>query len=411
MQEDLEHIDLIDKYLSGTLNPAEKEKVETLLLNDSDFAKEVAVYKKIYEGIKQREENNLKKRLGSYFKEFNEDQSIINDQKPKGKYRKLIRYSGAIAACLLIGGALLFFNNYEKTRKNAKPSIVDVDTTAVKKTDSIFDFNKEKLAEEEKQDKPKSHKIPDDNLVNQNNSNKTQKKDSILLPNNIEDAQLAFGGYKTLPSNAVRSYVYLKFLSYTFDDGILKLYGDPLLGRLDLLSLRLIKNKEEDYVFRFKNKYYPIEETLRRKQLLEAKEETDNNGFSTLFKKIPKINPTQEEVMIEVVGVESTSTNLSNLIVRFKSDEGIDKTYFFNKNEENLELIINANLDQEKAKVYKIAEDSEDYYFLVQGNDIYELDTKAKEPMPLSAVDITTNKLARLFIGRKPIKTVVYKTE
>ena len=64
MEEDLEHIDLIDKYLSGTLSAVEKDKVEELLRNDADFAKELQVYKQLYRGIKQNGKTALKQPLG-----------------------------------------------------------------------------------------------------------------------------------------------------------------------------------------------------------------------------------------------------------------------------------------------------------------------------------------------------------
>tara|TARA_R110000764_G_scaffold181620_3_gene267597 strand:+ start:1268 stop:2485 length:1218 start_codon:yes stop_codon:yes gene_type:complete len=403
MQEDLRHIELIDKYLRGRLNPSEKDRVDDLLLNDSEFVKEVAVYRKIYEGIAQTEKTDLKKRLGGYFEDYKNDQKIAITNKPKGRYRKLYTYGGAIAACLVIGAAILFLNKYEATISNPRPNIVDVDTTnATKKTDSIFNFKEEELAEEPKQDKPEINEVPDDNLVNQD-----QKKDSIQLPSNIDDVQLAFGGYKTLPRNVIRSYTFLESLSYTFHSGVFKLYGDPLVGRLD--GLQIIKNEESKYLLSFKNKYYSIEETERRMRLREVKNTQDNNGLNTLFNKPKKLTPSQEEVSIAVVAIENTSVVLSDLIVRYDNEEVINQTYFFAKNEENLELFINADLDKEKAMVYRIRESGEIHYYLVQENQIYELNEKAKEPTPLVIVDITTNKLARLFIAREPIKTVVYK--
>lgn len=404
MQEDLKHIELIDKYLNGTLNPSEKEKVEKLLLNDPDFTKEVAVYKKIYEGITQKEEADLKKRLGSYFKEYEENQEIVTDNNPKGKYRRLFIYGGATAACLVIGGAILFFNNYDRTTSNPKTTIVDVDTTTIKKSDSIFDLNKEKLAEEQKQDEPRIDQVRDDNLVD-------QQKDSIQSPNNINDVQLALGGYRTLPSKSIRRYRYSKTLFYTFTEGTFTIYGDPLIGRLDLLSLKILKSEDSDYLLSFKNNYYTIEETERRIRLMKIDKKQGNRGFSTLFDKSPKLIPTQEEARIAVATIENSSFLLSGLVVRFEDGAVRDNTYFFNENKENLELIINADLDEEKARVYRIEESGQDHYYLVQENQIYALDEKVKEPKPLVVVDITTNKLARLFINREPVKKRVYIRE
>lgn len=401
MQEDLKHIELIDKYLNGTLSQSEKNQVEKLLVNDSDFAKEVAVYKKIYEGIAQKEETDLKKRLGSYFEEYEIDQKTVAGHRSKGKYRRMFIYGGALAACLVIGGAILFLSKYDGTISNLKPNTVDVDTTTIKKSDSIFHLNEEKLAEEEKQDKSRIDQSSDDNLVN-------QEKDSIQVPGNIDDERLALGGYKTLPPKAVRRYTYSKSLSYTFQNGVFKLYGDPLVGRLDLLSLRILKNRDSDYFLSFKNDYYNIEETQYKKLLLKIEDPKNNSGFGTLFSNFPKLTPSEEEIKISVASIENTSMVLSKLTVRFKEGAPKDKTYFFNKNEEHLELIINADLNIEKSRVYKIIESGQNYYYLVQENEIYALDEKVKEPTPLTLVEITTNKLARLFIDRESVKTVVY---
>ena len=59
--------------------------------------------------------------------------------------------------------------------------------------------------------------------------------------------------------------------------------------------------------------------------------------------------------------------------------------------------------------VYRVEEAGRYYYYLVQDSQIYALDEDAKDATPLVTVDITTNRLARLFITREPIKTVVYE--
>lgn len=413
MQEDLEHIDLIDKYLNGTLNALDKEKVEALLLSDSNFKREVAIYKKIYEGIKQKEETDLKQRLGGYFKEYQEDKKIVATQKPKGKYRQLYRYIGALAACLIIGGALFFIYKEDQIKIDPKPAIVDVDTTSVKNRDSIINLNEEKLVKEEVPKKSTIEQPPiNEGIANDEEKIESLEKDSILLPNfNIEDTQLALGGYKTLPSTSIRTYRYSKTLSYTFNKDTLKLYGDPLLGRLDVESLGLIKNKESGYVVNFKNSNYTLEKTIQKTPLIEAKDRSIGSGINGI-KGAPKksYKPSKEEVNIVIVGIQEISTSLSDLVVKFKGGEGVGNTYFFTKNDEQLELIINADLNKENAKVYKIQEAGQDYYYLVQENKTYALDKKAVAPRPLVLVDITRDKLARLFIERESIKrVVVYK--
>ena len=283
------------------------------------------------------------------------------------------------------------------------PKIVDIDTTSVKKRDSIINLSEEKLAKEEIQKKPTTEKpiikeAPiNEGIANDEKKVKTLEKDSLSLPNfNVEDTQLAFGGYKTLPATSIRSYRYSKTLSYTFNEDTLKLYGDPLLGRLDL---NLIKNKDSGYVVNFKNSNYTVEKTAQIKPLIKAKEKQKINGLIGVKK---SYKPTKEAVNIVIVGVHETSTILSDLVVKFKSNEGISKTYFFTKNDKQLELIINADLNKENARVYKIQEAGRDYYYLIQNNKIYALDEKATAPRPLVLVDITTNKFCLLYTSPSP---------
>ncbi|MEA1787271.1 hypothetical protein U1E44_14310 [Arenibacter sp. GZD96] len=410
MQEDLKHIELIDKYLRNALNPSEKVEVEKLLDNDSDFAKEVMIYEKIYEGITKKGETDLKNRLRNYYKEYNTNRETDTAHKPTGKYRRLFIYGGSIAACLIVGGAILFFNNNDPSASNTKPIVVDVDTTSTKKPDSIFDVKEEILVEETPKNDLKIDQVHDnDGLVNQENANEPKKEDSIQSLDIDNEVQLAFGGFKTLHSSAIRRYEYAKSLSYTFYDGVFKLYGDPLIGKLEALSLRIVKNGESGYFLKYKNDYYELHETEYRLELKRLVKKQDNQGVNTLFTTAPKLIPSKENVILEIVGVQKSSTELSELLVRIDTQRTIEKTYFFKKGQEHLELILNADLDQEEAKVYRIEEGGKYHYFLVQENQIYALDESSKRPTPLITVDITTNKLARLFMKREPIKTVVYK--
>ena len=81
MIEELKYIALIDKYLRGTLAPSEKDEVEELMHHNPDFAKEVRVYEKIYEGITKKEKAELKNRLRKYYKEYQENQEFSHKQR------------------------------------------------------------------------------------------------------------------------------------------------------------------------------------------------------------------------------------------------------------------------------------------------------------------------------------------
>ncbi len=414
MQEDLKYIELIDKYLSGTLNPSEKEWVDNLLLNDSKFVKEVAVYKKIYEGIERKEEADLKKRLGSYFEVYEKDQKVVIANIPKGKYRRLFTFGSAIAACLIIGGSILFFstNKDQDSNLNRLPGVVDLDTITFKKNDSLKNPREDKqITQEELPNKIKDENKPNEGLVNDDEKQNIERKDSTVYQNNIDNTQLALGGFKTLLPNSVREYSYSKLLLYTFKDDEVKIYGDPLMSRLDLLSIQILKNEKLEYLLNFKNEYYLIKKTGHINKLLKVKEEKKNTGFSTFFSKKPKLTPTQEEVSIKLVGVSESSHVLQDLNVNYMFQAIQNETYFFNEKGNGLELILNANLNPKSAKVFKIREEEKNYYYLIQESSVYELDANVKEPKPLIPVDVKTNKLARLFIEREPVKVSVYKLD
>ena len=86
MREELRHIDLIDKHLTGHLNDDEKSEVERLLAEDKEFAKELEVYKKIYTGIESKEDQKLRAKLDLLYAEYR----ASGEQKPKGLVTTLL---------------------------------------------------------------------------------------------------------------------------------------------------------------------------------------------------------------------------------------------------------------------------------------------------------------------------------
>lgn len=63
MSETLKHIELIESYSEGRLNPEEKMEFEKRLVNDKELRDEVDLYKEIVEAIKVAGEENLKAKL------------------------------------------------------------------------------------------------------------------------------------------------------------------------------------------------------------------------------------------------------------------------------------------------------------------------------------------------------------
>lgn len=400
MQEELKNIDLIDKYLRNTLSPLEKDRVEELLLNNPDFVKEVEVYKQIYKGIALKEEEELKQRLDNYFKEFQQ-----KEENPKGKYRRLFQFTGAVAAVFIVGVMLFFFNkpNRVDPGSTTDPGIVKTDT--IKKNDSITNTQKERIAEEEQKKIQKYPQDREDNIANDEEKNNEKLKDIVIE----DDIQLALVGFETLPKESVREYNFQKTLSYTFNDKVFKLYGDPLISRLELSSIQIIESEDFGYLLKFQNKNYSIEKTSRRKRLKPISLEDQNNVADSFFNNNRDLKKSENSILIETPGVYQSSRFVTNLKVYFDSKSKVDRTYFSNQKEEGLEFVISANFDIKKAKVFRIKQDSKEFYYLVHENEIYELKEDAKESSPLIQLDIKTNKLARLFIERQPIISFIYK--
>lgn len=403
MEEDLRHIDLIDKYLSNSLTNSEVEMVEKRIAEDASFAKELEIYKQIYKGIKQQGDTALKERLTTYYNNYKEE----NESKTnKGYYRKLVVFGSGIAACVLIGFLLFFYyrnDGQNPVFKDVNPIIVDIDTVQSNSTDTIeTPINEDRLVQKEKRRQTKKENQVDEELVNQEVL-KDKPKDTVLLDNVNNDTQLAFGGFTPLPPESVRTIEYPLPLRYTFDGDKLTLFGDPLLSKL---QLELIKNKEKEYVLFYKSKYFSIDKTAGIKRLEELR--TDSYFGNSLLKTKPKLNPSKERLNIVLEDITRFSGKSKNLKVNYDSESSSD-TYFFNETDNTLELIINSNLNPETAKVYEVKEKTRLRYFLVEDTMIYELDVHAKEAKPLKQVEITKNKMARLFMEKASFETTVYK--
>ncbi|UII81656.1 hypothetical protein [Flagellimonas sp. CMM7] len=403
MEEDLRHIDLIDKYLSNSLTSSEVEMVEKRIAEDASFAKELEIYKQIYKGIEQQGDTALKERLASYYNSYKEE----NESKTnKGRYHKLVVFGSGIAACVLIGLLLFFYYRNDGQNPNFKdinPTIVDIDTVQPNSKDTIESLiNEDRLVQEEKPEQINKENQVDEELVNQEVP-KDKPKDTVLPDNVNNDTQLAFGGFIPLPPESVRTIEYPLPLRYTFDGDKLTLFGDPLLSKL---QLELIKNKEKEYVLFYKSKYFSIDKTAGIKRLEELR--TDSSFGNSLLKLKPKLNPSEERLNIVLEDITRFSEKSKNLKVSYDSESSSD-AYFFDETDNTLELIINSNLNPETAKVYEVKEKTRRRYFLVEDTMIYELDVHAKEAKPLKQVEITKNKMARLFMEKASFETTVYK--
>lgn len=370
MKEDLKHIDLIDKYISGTLKGSEAITFKELFENDSDFKKEVEVYQEIYKTIESNEEEKFKKRLDTYYKDYLDE----NTNKPKGIYRKLVFISGIAATIVL---CVIGFNNWRATNIDSPPIkdpiIVnsEIDTT---KTDNSANEGKEVIVKEQ-------------------TKNKTPKTKEISPENSDYNTQLSIGGLKSLPQNAIRSIQYPISLMYTFDGKELTLLGNPAISGL---QLQLLKNQKEDYFLRYQNQYFHIKESKLKKRLEPASITVNETSI------------TEEQIKINLQGVDSISTPLSTFKISFTGKSNPTPSYIIEEKESELHLIFDGDLPIKKTNLFKIVESDKTTYFLRINTSVYAINIQANKPTYLKEVNVLSSKLTQLFRENRtlPPKTV-----
>jgi len=354
MNEELKHIDLIDKHLNGTLNTDEATNFEQLLQHDVNFRKEVAIYKKIYKRIEDKAAVNFKNRLNDYYKEYQN----VNLAKPNGIYKKLIIISSIAAA--IIFGIFLINNNIQEDQnplfKQSDPDVVDVE-------------DKDSIEYKEHIPKPINEGIAHE-----------ETKDTV---SHFEDnTQLSIGGLKHLPAELVRTIEYPITLQYTFNGGEIFLFGDPSIASL---QLQIVKNTKGHYFLKYRDRYYSIEKTTAKKPLQLA-----SNDYSV-------IEPTQEKIKIKLKGIEEVSNISKNIEASFTGNESLVPTYFFEKKDGLVHLVIDRDLELKISKVYSIHKGTKTSYFLKIGKKLFQLNSDVTKPTPLKEVYILTNKQTQLF--------------
>jgi TolA-binding protein len=95
------HIELFERYRNGDLSNSEFKEFEARLVYDSEFKGDYDHYEALEEGIKAHFRNKLKSKLQEMDKMM--DNSAIKRSHPK----RILIWSSAVAACLLIGVLVL----------------------------------------------------------------------------------------------------------------------------------------------------------------------------------------------------------------------------------------------------------------------------------------------------------------
>ena len=226
MDEELRHIDLIDKYLNQNLDAEEQQLFEQLLKNDPEFARELEIYRKLYRGIEQQGHQKLKTQLDQYYKEYKQ---VAPKAPPKRRQRSMWTRGLAVAASLALIALVVYYNQYWP----------DPGTGQV--TEDSLDISKDDSTQLKQQ--------PSEEQLTQGQSQQDQHS---------QEPTLSVGGVTYLSPASVRKMEYPSPLQYTFVEDTLTLLGDPLLPAL---SLQVLKAPDNRYFLKLKNQYFTLEVT------------------------------------------------------------------------------------------------------------------------------------------------------
>ncbi|WP_340200840.1 hypothetical protein [Ascidiimonas sp. W6] len=366
MEEDLEHIDLIDKYLNDVLSEDEQLTFEKLTKKSPSFRRDLEAYQQIYKGLEATKEDGLKARLPKYYEAFKQDKK---QKDRRGKVRQLVLVGISIAAIVVLGWFLIF--NQED--QNSFP-IVQPDDLPPKIE------NKDSIKREELK-KIKKNKDP---LVE-------KPKDTITKSTfpKAEETVLSLGGMIPLAKDNVKSVIYPSMLSYIFNGKQLQLYGDPLIPALRIKVGRTTKGA---YVLQLKNDYYSIEINEQKTPLRPS-----NLNF------IPGTTP-QEEIEIVIKDIREESNRLSNLKVFVKKEKEAGVFYRFEKQEDKTVLAINGDLNMKSTLVWQLDYKGKSTYYLQLEDKLYQLFEDSTEFIPLIPLDLLKSDKTKLFRNRTPIK-------
>jgi hypothetical protein len=368
MREELRHIDLIDKHLTGRLNDDEKREVERLLDEDEEFVKELEIFKQIYKGIEWKEDVKLRAKLDLLYADYKESR----EQKPKGLYRRLIIYSGAAAACIILGTLFyLFRSKGEGPIINDTPHVVDADSIQKQAEDSV--------------------------ILKKNNTQITDKEDlseDEWDGNPQDEIQFAFSDGKSVPAESIRMVKQPSPLSYSFDGQQLVLYGDSGISGL---QLQIGKDEAGEYYLKYGDKLFNLTTSSERNQLKEVQE-----GYT--FGEVQ-----DENVQVKVMPLMENSLPYSGFTVSVRENASVDKNYFFLEQDGKKHLIIDANMNSDSVSVIVVSKSEGNSYYLIHNNALYPLNIDATENTPLEEIDFAKNNETRMFMDRPSFPVRVYQ--
>jgi hypothetical protein len=368
MREDLRHIDLIDKHLTGRLNDDEKKEVERLLVEDEEFAKELEVFKQIYKGIDAKEDLKLRTKLDLLYSEYKDSE----EQKPKGLYRRLIIYSGAAAACIVLGTLFYVFRSTGNDPiGNDIPIVVDVDSVQTQPADSlVLKKNNTQVTEKEELPEDKLDGIPQD------------------------ETQFAFSNGKSLPAESIRLVRQPSSLTYTFNGQELVLYGDSGISGL---QVQMGKDQKGNYYLKYGDKLFNLAISSTINPLEEVQTSYTFGGIQ------------DESVQVKVMPLIANSQPYSGFTVSVSENASMDKNYFFLVQDGQKRLVIDANMDIDSVTVIVVSKSEGNSHYLIYKNELYPLDINATDATSLEQIDFVKNNETRMFMDRPSFPIGVYQ--
>jgi hypothetical protein len=356
MEEELNDIDLIDKYFNGELDVQQLEQFNARYNADKDFKEEVEIYRSIYTGIEQAEHQGLKNKLDTYLDEYLandelEEPEVEEEDNVRPINRRKINYIiTAIAAsvCLFI---------------------------------TIFWLNKS------------SNGLKDDTTLASLKTGKSANQ--VASGHGLPGTGLppAGGGYSligriTLPDSSIRSAIYPQPLKYSFTSGVLTLYGNPLIG---LAYWDVFKSPGNQYTLvnndtTYQITVHPDEQLLQKQASL-----TTNEGTKTA-----------ERIQVQVAPIETVVDHAAPFKVQLVPSRGPDTYHFKNENDKRW-LVLSGDFTSGNCQVVSVRSSNKTTVYLVVAPNVYLLDGNAVNPVVLKPLSVLKDQTALLFIKRAAV--------
>jgi hypothetical protein len=367
MEEDLQNIDLIDKYLNDTLTEKEQAIFEKLARKNPSFRRDLEVYQQMYKGLEATNKNDLKKRLSHYYTSYKEDKK---SKERKGKIRRLVLVGASIAATLVLGWFLIYQNSERKNYPLAQPNNYPPDNIENKDSIKNSKLNKTKKTQEQLVEKP---------------LDTISKK---LLPD-TDDAILAVGGMVPLAKENIKLITYPSKLSYTFNGSQLQIYGDPLIPSL---RIKVGRTNDGNYALQIKNSFYLLKNTNTKSVL-----RTTNQEFSAT-------SIIEDEIEIIIKDIRQEANELSNLKVFIKKEKEPGIFYKFQQQDNKLQLVINGNIDLKSTRIWQLDYQDKTTYYLQLKEKLFKLNHNTAEFQQITPLNLLKSDINKLFGNRAPIK-------